>query len=149
FRGTWSKAVRPPALTELDESRNVVQLAPLVDPSSPAGRRIALVWSGNNAQLTEERANSWTLGFDFNPERISELSVGLTLFDIAYRNRIEETLYTPNLLVDPRYSGLVDLTPDPTFTNYVCSHSILIQLSKSTCALYASVGGIADLRVHN
>ena len=148
LRSTWSKSLRPPSLTDLNETLNIVIPQLLVDPRSAAGQTVALVWAGNNASLREERANSWTVGMDFNPENIQGLSVGLTLFDIAFKDRIEETAFSPDVLTNPRYSGLVTFNPDPAFVDYICNHSIFFGGSKSTC-MALGAGAIVDLRVHN
>jgi iron complex outermembrane recepter protein len=148
FRSTWSKSLRPPSLTDLNETLNIVVPQVLADPRSAAGQTVALVWAGNNASLREERANSWTVGMDFNPESLQGLSVGLTLFDIAFKDRIQDTAFAPDVLTNPRYSGLVTLNPDPAFVDSVCNHSIFFLGSKSTC-MALGAGAIVDLRVHN
>jgi iron complex outermembrane receptor protein len=149
FRGTWSRSIRPPSLNDLDESRNVVQPYPLADPRSPSGETVALIWSGNNAQLREERARTWTTGLDFSPEGISGLTVGLTWFNIDFNDRIEDTLFSPDMLTNPQYSGLVTFNPNPTLIGDVCTHSIPVGLTQSECMALGAAGAIIDLRVHN
>ncbi len=149
FRGTWSRSIRPPTLYDLDESRNVVQAYPLADPRSPSGQTVALLWSGNNAQLREERARTWTTGLDFSPERVPGLSLGLTWFNIDFNDRIEDTLFSPDMLTNPQYSGLVTFNPSAALVASVCSHSIPVGLTQSECMALGAAGAIVDLRVHN
>jgi iron complex outermembrane recepter protein len=148
LRSTWSRALQAPALTELDESHNVVVPQVLPDPRSPGGQTVALVWSGNNAGLREERANSWTVGLDFEPQALPGLSMGLTLFDITFKDRIENTLFSTDMLTNPRYSGLVTFNPDPALVDYVCGHALFPLGTRSACAALGA-GAIVDVRAHN
>jgi len=148
LRSTWSRALQAPPLTELDESHNVVVPEILADPRSATGKTVALVWSGNNAALREERANSWTVGLDFKPQALPSLSMGLTLFDIAFKDRIENTLFSTDVLTNPRYSGLVTFNPDPSLVDYVCSQALFPLGTKSACAALGA-GAIVDVRAHN
>ncbi len=147
LRSTWSRSLQAPSLFNLDESLNIAIAQPLPDNRSTSGSRV-LLWSGQNAQLREERASSWTAGFDFNPQRMPGFSLGLTLFDIAFRDRIEGTDFASDLLTNPRYSGLVRLNPDPAQVAYVCTHAMFLFGTKSDC-LAAGARAIVDLRVHN
>jgi iron complex outermembrane recepter protein len=148
LRSTWSRALQAPPLTELDESHDVVVPQLLPDPRSPTGQTVALVWSGNNAGLREERATSWTVGLDFKPQALPGLIVGLTLFDIAFKDRIENTIFSTDMLTNPRYSGLVTFEPDPSLVDYVCSHALFAAGTKSTCTALGA-GAIVDVRAHN
>jgi iron complex outermembrane recepter protein len=148
LRGTWSRALQPPPLTQLDESRNVVVPQMISDPRSPTGQTIALLWSGNNAALREERANSWTLGLDLKPQISPGLSLGLTLFDIVFKDRIENVVFSADMLTNPRYSGLVTFNPDPSLIDYVCSHSLFTAGTKSACTAL-DAGAIIDARARN
>ena len=148
FRSTWSRSLRAPSLSDLNESLNISIPQVLPDSHAPAGQALALIWSGQNASLREERAKSWTLGFDFNPERIKGFSLGLTWFDIAFKDRIQATDFAADVLTNPRYSGLVTFNPDPALVDYVCNHTIYFLGSKSDC-LSLGATAIVDLRVHN
>ena len=148
LRSTWSRSLRAPSLADLDESLNLVIPQALADNRSPSGQALALIWTGQNAGLREEHANSWTAGLDFAPEPIRGFTLGLTLFDIAFRDRIEDTAFAPDLLTNPRYSGLVTFNPAPVLVDYVCNHSIFYLGSKSDC-LALGATAIVDLRVHN
>lgn len=148
LRSTWSRALQAPPLTELDESHNVVIPLPLPDPRSPTGQTLALIWSGNNASLREERANSWTVGMDFTPQDLPGMSMGFTLFDIAFKDRIEDTIFSTDMLTNPRYSGLVTFNPAPSLISYVCGHALFPVGTQSTCTALGA-GAIVDVRAHN
>ncbi len=148
LRSTWSRALEAPPLTELDESHNVVVPVVLPDPRSPSGQTLALVWSGNNAGLREERANSWTVGLDLKPRSLPGLSLGVTLFDITFRDRIENTNFSADILTNPRYAGLVTFNPDPSLLDYVCGRAVFALGTKSDCTALAA-GAVVDVRAHN
>ena len=148
FRGTWSRSLRAPTLADLDESQNTVVPVPLADPKAPGGQSLALVWQGKNAALREERARSWTAGFDFNPAAAPEWSLGLTLFDIDFNNRIEAASFSPDVLGNPRFASLVIRNPDPSLVNYVCSHSLNFVTTAEGCTQLGPQA-IVDLRSHN
>lgn len=148
FRGTWSRSLRAPTLADLDESQNTVLPQPLPDPKAPGGQSLALVWQGKNAALREERARSWTAGLDFNPAAAPGWSLGLTLFDIEFNNRIEAGSFSPDLLSNPRLTSLVIRNPDPSLVDYVCSHSLNFLTTPEGCT-QLGVQEIVDLRSHN
>jgi outer membrane receptor protein involved in Fe transport len=148
LRSTWSRALQAPPLTELDESHNVVVPEVLADPRSPTGQTVALIWSGNNAGLREERANSWTVGLDLKPQALPGLSMGLTLFDIAFKDRIENPIFSTDILTNPRYSGLVTFNPDPALISSVCSHALFAAGPQGTCTALGA-GALVDVRAHN
>lgn len=146
FRGTWSRSLRPPTLADLDQTTNTAQPAPLISPSAPGGSITALAWSGQNAALREERARSWTTGFDFTPQRLPGLTLAATWFDIDFSDRIQDALYSADALTNPRYASLVIRSPDSALINEICTHTILIGLTPAQCM---GAGTILDLRTHN
>ncbi len=97
FRGTWSRAVRPPTLSDLDTNRNQAESVPLPNPTAPGGATPTLVWLGGNATVQPERATSWTGGLDFAPPWFSGLTLGLTYFNTVFTDRIQSTMLTTNV----------------------------------------------------
>lgn len=148
LRSTWARSLQAPPLTELDESHNVVAPLVLPDPRSPSGQTLALVWAGNNAGLREERANSWTLGLDLKPQPLPGVSFGVTLFDITFKDRIENTVFSTDMLTNPRYAGLVTYNPDAALLGYVCSHAVFVPGTPQEC-MSIGAGAIIDVRAHN
>ncbi len=150
FRGTWSRSFRAPSLSDLDESLNTVIPEALPDSKSPTGVTNVLVWSGANSNLRQERATSWTAGLDYAPEQIKGFTIALTWFDIAFKDRIQATDFTADILDNPAYSILVSRSPSSTAVNYVCNHGIYFMGTTADCAaLGPAIGAIVDLRVHN
>jgi iron complex outermembrane recepter protein len=148
FRGTWSRSLRPPSLVDLDASHNGATILPVVDPAVPGGMTTALFWTGGNASLQPERAQSWTAGLDLTPESVPELSFGLTYFRTSFKDRIQPTTYNPSILDDPAYAAVVTHDPSAAQVSYVCSHSVYSPVAFPQCA-NAPVGILVDLRVRN
>ena len=148
LRGTWSRSARPPALYDLDTSHNGVALLPVATPGAPGGPTTTLVWSGGNASLRPERAESWTTGLDFAPDAVPGLSLGVTYFRTTFTDRIQNTLFNPTLLTDPAYAAIVTHNPTAAQIADVCTHGTYTQGTVAQC-MSAPVGAIVDLRMSN
>jgi iron complex outermembrane receptor protein len=148
LRGTWSRAIRPPTLSDLDTNSNQAESTPLPNPTAPGGATPALVWLGGNATVQPERATSWTGGLDFAPPWFSGLTMGLTYFNTVFTDRIQSTTFTTDILTDPAYAAVVTHNPSAAQIDFVCTHSIYGQGSQSDC-MNSAPGAIVDLRVRN
>ncbi|HEY4212035.1 MAG TPA: TonB-dependent receptor [Steroidobacteraceae bacterium] len=147
LRTTWSRSVRAPTLADLDESQNIAITQFIQSATAPGSSAALLVWSGKNAALKEERARSLSAGLDFNPVAIPEVSLGLTWFDIDFRDGIEKPDFSADLLTNPVYSSLVIRNPPAALVAKVCQDSLYFQGSKANCA--SGVQAVLDLRAHN
>jgi iron complex outermembrane receptor protein len=148
FRGTWSRSVRPPSLVDLDASHNGAAILAVPDAAVPGGMTTALFWSGGNANVGPERAQSWTAGLDLTPDIAPGLTVGLTYFRTRFKDRIQATPYSPSILTDPAYSTVVTQNPSAARISYVCNHGVYTQGTVAQCAS-TPVGMLVDLRVRN
>ena len=91
LRGTYGTSFRAPLLTQLDDSNAFTIFSPIPDPigTGPGGTSNALILIGNNSALEPEEARTYTIGADFNLDRIIPgLRANVTYFDIKYENRI-------------------------------------------------------------
>lgn len=147
IRATWGRAFRPPAMTDLDESRNQSGIAVLSYPSSSTGIP-ALVWQGGNPDLRLERSTTWTLGSDFTP--VPDLSLGLTYFEIADRGRIDQLVLTHNSLTDTTFLGSITWNPTLIQRQQVCEHSTFSgPIGPIGGCLTVPIAAIIDLRSQN
>lgn len=93
FRGTYGTSFRAPNLMDLQEDSAIVpsasQLTVVPDPTSATGTSRIISLYGNNADLHEETATSWTAGVDFSPRGDEGIRLSLTYFDVEYEDRIE------------------------------------------------------------
>src|SRR3546814_7163570 len=85
FRASWGTAFRAPNLRELNTLSNRIIAASLLDPSSATGRTLALVRGGNNPDLENETATTWTFGLRLNPPAVPGLR-----FDIRSEEHTSE-----------------------------------------------------------
>ena len=148
LRGSWSRAVRPPTLSDLDASHNQATSTALPDARVPGGLAPVLVWSGGNADLKPELARSWTGGLDFAPAQVPGLAIGLTYFNTHFTDRIQSTQPTVNMLTDPTYATLITNNPSAAQIAYVCEHSTYTQGTSAACLATPALA-IVDVRIHN
>jgi iron complex outermembrane receptor protein len=147
LRSTWSRSFKPPNLFDLDESKNQVTPFPIADAASPLGSALTLVQFGRNAQLREERAKSWTLGFDWNVETVPGLSTAFTYFHTAFRNRLDYPSL-PARLTDPAATELVALNPTLEERQAACNSGQVLGVTPAQCVALP-IAAIVDLRARN
>jgi iron complex outermembrane receptor protein len=93
LRGTWGTSFKAPAL--LDKYGAISAL--IFDlPDSTGSTTRSIVSVGANRDLGPEKAHTWTLGADYRPSFVSDLTASVTYFDTVYRNRV--TTVDPDLL---------------------------------------------------
>jgi iron complex outermembrane receptor protein len=91
LRGTWGTSFKAPAL--LDKYGMIS--AVVVDlPDSTGTNTRSIVSLGANRDLGPEKAHTWTLGADYRPSFVPDLTASVTYFDTVYRNRV--TTVDPN-----------------------------------------------------
>jgi iron complex outermembrane receptor protein len=91
LRGTWGTSFKAPALLDKYGMINAV----IVDlPDSTGTNTRSIVSLGANRDLGPEKAHTWTLGADYRPSFVPDLTASLTYFDTVYRNRV--TTVDPN-----------------------------------------------------
>jgi iron complex outermembrane receptor protein len=136
IRGAWSKSFRAPNLIENNpEFFSRVGLATISnlagDPTIPPGNTATntsnvLNVAGSNADLTPEKATSWSVGADFEPDFLPGFKAGLTYYNIEYRNQIiglqtfgatylaspgNRTLFAPYIVAAPQPTTCVNGDP--------------------------------------
>lgn len=144
--GTWARMIRPPNLPDLNESINFAEVFPLPDPKSPTGYTNALIWGGNNANLSPETARSWMLGMKFSPRSQPKFSLDAQYFNIVSFHQILPTQALPlTVLSDPQYSYLYTRNVTAAALTDVCSHALFVGFA-GQCQSPA-IGAIVDLRL--
>jgi len=146
FRGTWTRAFRPPALPDVVPTTSFSQVARLPDPNSPTHFSTALIAFGTNSSLGNERARTWTLGAEMAPATVRDLSIALTYFDTYYDDRIENGSLTPTLFSDPTLAWMVGRNVTGTARGNICGQTTF--LSQGSC-LTTPIDAIIDNRLRN
>jgi outer membrane receptor protein involved in Fe transport len=147
LRGTWTKSFRPPALPELTTNASTSGVLTLPDASSPSGVTTALLASGNNPNLQDERARTWTLGAVVAPASVPGFSVALTYFNTFYSNRIEAVALEPTVLNQPELAWLVNRNFTATQRAELCQQTLFEGLPGD--CLDAPIAAIVDARLQN
>lgn len=129
-RGPYSQSFRAPRLSAVFSPQSVnISAVPLSvftavtppppddrldDDRAPEGRVSVILFSGGNPQLTEETADIWAAGFEFQPSFVPGLTIEATYYNIAYTDRIEFVGFLDPIQI-PEFSALVDIPPDVDF----------------------------------
>lgn len=147
LRARWRRAVRAPNLTDLLETQNVALIVPQRAPANVAASVPTLIWSGNNAQLSPERARSSSFGLEVSPLSWPEWSLALTYYVVDSHDRVVSAPFTNTMLNDPAYADRVNRNPTAAERSAVCERSRFFGLPGG--CLNAPIAGIVDLRLRN
>ena len=125
FRGSWGRSFHAPLLLDLyDTSQNATFTMIVPDPHSPTGYSTVLGIQGNNPNLHNETAHTWTAGVDFTPTAVPNLQFSLTYFAIDYRDRAFNPAFNLTLaqiLANSQWASLVVRNPTAAQVAALCS----------------------------
>lgn len=146
-RASWGKSFRAPGLADLDESNNASFIIPVADARSPTGFSDVLVWSGNDAGLTEERSVTRSLGFDLGATGVEGARLSITYFDIEFEDRIQTPTVLPSSLSDPQFASRITFDPSAELRSRICDSASFI--GAAGACLAAPLGAVFDFRTGN
>lgn len=151
LRTSWGTSFRAPKLVDLyNTSQNLATLLSLTDPRSETGTSVVLARFGNNPELKEETASTWTAGIDFAPEMIPGLSVSLTYYAIDYEDQIAQPSAASSvdiLVHESQWSSSIERNPSLTEVSAICNSSVF-RGAPQQCAA-TSVAAIVDFSPRN
>lgn len=151
LRGSWGRSYRAPKLDDLyDSANNISALTSLVDPQSPTGRSVVLVLQGDNPNLKQETATTWTAGFDLVPEIDPQLTFSLTYYSVDYTGQIAQPAAADPfdvLLQQNEWSAVITRNPTQSEIANVCNRPDFLG-SVASC-LASSPAAIVDFRLAN
>jgi outer membrane receptor protein involved in Fe transport len=152
LRTSWGTSFKAPKLADVyDLSNNSAGLASLPDARTSTGSTLVVAIEGNNPDLTQETASTWTAGVDFAPPMIDGLKLSLTYYDIDYNNRIlVPAASSPSeiLLQEDQWSSVIHRNPTQDEINVACTAAPLFGVTLSQCES-APIAAIVDFRVRN
>ncbi len=152
LRTSWGTSFKAPKLVNVyDLTNNHVGLTSLRDPTSAAGSSVVLAIEGNNPELKQETASTWTAGIDLAPPMLSGLKMSLTYYAIDYQNRIlvpGPASPTDILLQEQQWSSAIQRRPSQADIDAACLGSPLFNTTLNQCRS-APVAALIDLRVRN
>ncbi|MXO70821.1 TonB-dependent receptor plug domain-containing protein [Alteraurantiacibacter buctensis] len=105
LRGSYGTSFRAPSFPEIFGNSTALFVQPRQNPGgNPPERSVFTVGSGPNPDLQPETSTTWTAGADF--DLVDGLTVGVTYFDIAYGNTINNLLSSSTVLAQvAEYAG--------------------------------------------
>ena len=151
IRGTWGKSFRAPDLQELDEITNFTVIFPIADPSSPTGVIFSLFHLGNNSNLKNETAKTWTAGFDYSSPSLPGLALDMTYYNIKFNNRITSAAnsFSSILIQEDKFASAILRNPSQADIDEACSlGDLFVDFGFGPCAT-TPVSAIIDLRLIN
>ncbi len=96
FRGSYGTSFRAPTFPEIFGNSTFLYVQNHQNPAGGAALPVFKIGSGPNPDLAPETATTWTIGADMQP--LDGLNIGLTYFDIAYKNTIAGLLSNLSIL---------------------------------------------------
>lgn len=114
FRGSWSRSFKAPTLFQQNLFTQAL-LIPAAAFGAGTGTQTVFLSSGGNPDVRPERARSWTLGLEFEPASVPDLSMSATWFDVSFDNRVVVPIAgsIASALSNPGFASLIDFDPDP------------------------------------
>jgi len=151
FRGSWGTSFKAPTLVNLyDTSQSGALLVSLPDPLSSSGQSVVLARQGNNEQLRQETASTWTVGIDFAPAAVPGLTIASSYFVVEYKDRAwrpDQSIAVDSLLADDRWASLITRNPSRAEIDAICGGPYFFG-SIADCATNPP-SAIVDVRVRN
>jgi len=110
LRATWGKSFKAPTFQQLVQP-TTLGIYPAWILGGTSGNAI-YIGGGGSGDLRPERSKSWTLGADFAPPTIPSLHLGISYFNIAYKDRVVIPISAPTTaLSNPIFAPYVDFNP--------------------------------------
>jgi outer membrane receptor protein involved in Fe transport len=151
LRASWGRSFRAPTLDDLyDSSENVSGLASLADPRSSTGYSTVLGLQGDNPNLRQETATTWTAGFDVVPVVDPDLTLSLTYYSIDYTGQIALPAAADPfdiLIQENQWAGVITRSPTQAQISAICNRPDFLG-SVSSC-LASTPAAIVDYRLAN
>jgi iron complex outermembrane receptor protein len=97
FRASYGTSLRAPIFAELYGNSSALFVQGYSDPTAGNASVQGVALSGGNTALEPEEATTYSAGFDWEPEQIPGLKLGLGYFDIEYEGQI--TAYLSDLTI--------------------------------------------------
>ncbi|WP_313802589.1 TonB-dependent receptor [Sphingobium sp.] len=124
LKASWGRSFKAPTLAQINQAQSGT-LVPATDffPLPPDGRNILLL-TGGGERLRPEKASAWTISAEFKPRTVPGLSLGISRFDVRYRDRV----VVPILNYTQAFSG-------STYRNLIAFNPTASQVLQATSSL--------------
>ena len=112
LRASWARSFKAPTLYQQYVFYQAIAV-PASFVGAGTGSDTIIAAAGGNPDVEPERARSWTVGFDFSPPSLPEITISGTWYDIRFTNRVVAPISGSVFAAygDPAYASLVNFTP--------------------------------------
>jgi len=150
LRGTYGQSFRAPGMRQVGATVGAYYLDAATaavaarDPSRGADQVNTVILLGGNRDLQPENARTYSLGIDWEPTALPDLSVSATVYDIEFTDVIGTP---PSALVftDPTFASIVYRDPSAQQLASLLSLAVPVDLPSPLPA----VGNVLDQRLNN
>lgn len=157
LRGSYSTSFRAPLLSEVSGNYSVIYVPAVffyADPSQAPAGSIAAVVQGSNPDVRPETSRNWSFGGDWSPSFVPGLTLTANYYDIRFSDRIALPTSRANVIGDPAFAPIVDLSPDvAALTDLIANAQTVLDFSgpgfSDGGSTPADVGVVLDTRVNN
>ena len=147
LRATYGTSFKAPTIPTLGAQSGTFAL-PLDDPSAPSGSTFVLLRGGTNPDLKNETATTWTIGVDYTPQALPDLTFELTYFNIDFRDRIRPPGNLLGILhEEDKFSAIITRNPSVGEVDALCNGDDFLG-DPAICGL-VPIGAIIDGRTNN
>ena len=124
-RGSWARSFKAPTLYQRFIPYEAI-LLPAAAFGAGSGAQTVFLTSGGNPDVKPERARSWTVGAEFRPPTVPELTLSATWYDIRYSDRVVRPIIgsVAAAFRNPGYASLLDFSPDPSTLDALIAGSL-------------------------
>lgn len=98
LRASYGTSFRAPLFSQLYGNSSALFVQPYTDPTQGGAVVQGVALSGGNLDLSPEEAETWTLGVDYSPAFLPDLSVNFTYFNVEYEGQVETYLADLSIL---------------------------------------------------
>lgn len=112
LRASWARSFKAPTLYQQYVFYQAIAV-PASFVGAGMGSDTIIAAAGGNPDVEPERARSWTVGFDFSPPSLPEITISGTWYDIRFTDRVVAPISGSVFAAygDPAYASLVNFTP--------------------------------------
>lgn len=151
LRASWGRSFRAPTLDNLsDLAENASFSTTLRDPKAATGYSTILGLEGNNPNLKQQTATTWTAGLDVVPAADPDLTLSLTYYAIDYTGQIAQPDAADPLgilIQENEWAAVINRNPTQAQIDAVCNRPDFAT-SRASC-LASTPAAIVDFRLAN
>ncbi|WP_447761500.1 TonB-dependent receptor domain-containing protein [Sphingopyxis panaciterrae] len=147
IRGNWGTSFHAPSLADTtstaDSRAQILLNSPFIRPGDSLLNflRPTIILAGGNPDLKPERADTWSLGFDWKPNAVPGLRASATYWNVKFKDAIGLAPFlSPTLYTDQNYASFYILNPTLAQAQAAVGN-LLINGAPSLASLYPGIPG--------